>query len=148
MHTSIQGSKRYMKYLGNWKKVGIKQQSLTNIQDWTNSKKAKNTQLFWNKFNVSDYNTLFFLPRVKLNGNNRRETKITVLWVSGRFELSRVRVIASQLYLLLLGYISDQFTSTLRNQVHSSRYVQQLTFLTCKGVAFFRERKVIVEHSS
>ena len=49
-----------MKYLGNWEKVGIKQQSLINIQDWTNSKKAKNTQLFWNKVNVSDYSTLFF----------------------------------------------------------------------------------------
>ena len=55
-----------MKYLGNWEKVGIKQQSLINIQDWTNSKKAKNTQLFWNKFNVSDYNTLFFFTEGKI----------------------------------------------------------------------------------
>ena len=79
---------------------------------WTEVPKSKDkecTQFFWNKFNVSDFSSWFFLPDLsraydmvrviegKITANEIQE-KSTLVRVSARLELSRVRVIGSQLY--------------------------------------------------
>ena len=120
-----------------WKKKRIKQRSLINIHGWTLSLnlidkkvKTKNTWLLWNKFNVSNWSTLW----VKLYENNLKGNKnyfelggnssyrgfellrviggksmIMVLF-SAWFELARVRLIGSRLYVLTKIYQWDNIT--------------------------------------
>ena len=128
-HAHFTGSKRYLDIL--------KKKSLINIQGWTlylnlidKKVKTKNTWLLWNKFNVSDWSTLW----VKLYENNLKGNKnyfklggkssyrgfellrviggksmIMVLF-SARFELARVRVIGSRLYVLTNIYQWENIT--------------------------------------
>ena len=74
--------------------------------EWQKSKDKELTSLFWYKFNVSDFNTRFFSDLLRvykmvwvIEGKivwNWSEGNQNLLRVSGRFELSRVRITAGK----------------------------------------------------